>query len=840
MGGSAGKAGSAAKQYNYYGSLACVVRSGPIDTLYAVVADNKDIWDGPIASTVGNPYAVTLDAKWLYPGGYMNFYWGGQTSADGILSGHPPYRDFSYIAFQWVLFGQGTTNAPNIQIVAEAKPRPPSSIISSTALDNGRANPFAILAELLTSIPGMKLPATKLDATSWQATHDYFASTSTIKDTCYCAPLLDQQVQLKDFTTQLLQYCDGWLRLNSAGKIEAGYYNIDPGSLSNYTTITANDLTDPISLQAQTWDDVPTGVSFTFTDGDHNWVQSGDNVDSIMALNNAAEANRATIDLTHITNRTQATKIATEWVKRNCIPRMKGTIKLRRERAMKPDGVTPLRPGDRFLLDVALEPGGSASLQLCRVNKRRFGATGPMSIEFESEPNQPAVPYVVNYTPPDVESISVTNISSARIIETPTGFATTNLPTIMALIQRPDDLVSGAHVLFASDSGDGLLSELGIQGGFAVPAQIVNNYDQTKGDSDAMRVTLLDTRDQALALQEPGQAAAQNDELLLIVVKPVIQSGESIVNWDDNYFPLYEVFSIVTYAAVSGNTYDFTLYRSRAGTRPILCETTDEVWIIPKASLRRFSHPNFPGFRLSNTTLDIQLRAFSRYAEFEGTLNHFYCRLSSAYDPPSITYTTPTDNPHDITGGTGTTFSPDASINDWSENLIRIEVFSVRQDTGAVTTHLGYSFPPTGSATVQGAFTAAGVSGALVFVRSTGDLFYDLTVRAFDATGSVVDNTVTLRRVGSGTNLAQPTISPAGGQYNNKVSVTITKPAAATSVDYYIKFQGQVKQATVNFTGSSATFTVKGTSNFYIFFRSKNVSITNDFIYVFFQVNHFL
>ena len=65
-------------------------------------------------------------------------------------------------------------------------------------------------------------------------------------------------------------------------------------------------------------------------------------------------------------------------------------------------------------------------------------------------------------------------------------------------------------------------------------------------------------------------------------------------------------------------------------------------------------------------------------------------------------------------------------------------------------------------------------------------------------------------------------------------------PAAATSVDYYIKFQGQVKQATVNFTGSSATFTVKGTSNFYIFFRSKNVSITNDFIYVFFQVNHFL
>lgn len=822
MGSSSGKGaggGSGVTSHDYYGTVAAVLRCGPIDTIYDLLIDGAILWSGPINRTdpgVGNPYYLTLtDPAYLLDGGYVALYWGDDTqlTPDPALPGHPPYRGMAYIVFNKFLFGRERTTAPNVEVIAQANARPPASVISATASDaDGQANTWAILAELLTSIHGFALDPARLDAASWQAAHDYFAGATDRQQLTYASPLLSDQVKGDQFISQLLALCDGWLRMKTDGTIEAGYYTVDPGDLSQYTTLDANDLAEQPQIKIDSWDAVPTGVVVTFADFVEYFFNSCVKVNDLRALQQAVEPSQQTIQLeNYIVRDWQARRIGAEWVKRNCQPNGSGTIKVRAERAVNPDG-SPLRVGNRFFLDIDPEPGGAGLEQLCRVMERRRSPTGPVTIMFNIEVLQPAVPYAPAWTPPGNETQTVAAIPSATIVPMPLSI-TANAPAIAVLAQRGDDTTIGAHVLFDVDGGSGTFTTLGTQAGFSVPCQLNADYSDTA--TGTIQVTFLDTRDQHLALQQPGDSGAQNDELLLFVFKTDV-GGNIDENADGT--PKLEWFSIQSSAASGGgapaNTYDFTVLRARQGSDPQAWNADDKAWIIPKTSLIAFTHGNFGQYVSAHSDLVFRLSPFSRLTEYSGIPANLPFHFPTSWEKaPKITWTTPATPSYTLPSSGNLT--PAATVTDADNNLIRLTLYSVRLDNGAQTVYFDLPFPQTGSQTLASCFAAAGVATPLNFpARTSDDTYYSLILRAHDASGNIDESTISLVRLASsgGTGGFSPPTMTYPQEFYNSLVVNITATSPATQIQYVQALYGGTLPGTgwTTVVGTAASTTLYG------------------------------
>ncbi|HEV2207297.1 MAG TPA: hypothetical protein VG167_00865 [Verrucomicrobiae bacterium] len=793
-GGKGGKSGSGSgyTSYDYYGTIAGLVRCGPVDTLRKILIDGEVIWEGPINRHdpgVGNPYWVPLtDPKWFTAGGQLRFWWGDddQIVADPSLVGHPPYRGFSYIVFCNFLFGRERTTMGNVEVIADAAPRPPASIIPATDWDGNSVNPWAVLAELLTSIHGTALPAAKLDAASWRAAHDALAGSAAARLLGYCAPLLTDQNQLPALCNDLLSLCDGGMRPKGDGTIEAYFYPTDPGDLAQYTVLTANELTAPPEVSFESWDAVPTGVQVNFVDGDNWFVDWALKQDDLRALRQAVEPRRETLQAQFVIRKDQALKLGAEWCKRMCQPQISGSIEVRPEKAVNPDG-TPLRNGNRFLLDIDPEPGGGALLQLCRVVRRRTKATGPVKLEFTGEVNQPATPYVPTYTPPDNEEVTVAALPAVQIVPRPLAL-TSGAAAVSVLAQRGDDLTVGAHLEFDVDGGTGTFTRLGDQTGFAVPCELA--LDFAADAAGPLRATFLDTRDQNVALTQPGNSGGQNDQLLLVVYH-VDVDGYLVEDGDGS--PVLEWLSIVSSAAVAGNIYDFTVLRARLGSDALDWATGDKAWILPRSALLDFRHGNFPGYVASSTDLVFRLSPYSRIAEYDGAPVNLPFRFPGRWQRvPQVAWTTPVDDSFTLAADGNLT--PAATITDNDSNLTRVTLYRTRLDTGAQVTLCDVPFAPARSKTLAQCFSAAGVATPLNFPgQAAVDTYYTLTLRASDATGNVTEsrrNLVRLATAGGGGGFAAPSITPHSTMFFNSLAVTVTAAAPATQIQYYIGLSG--------------------------------------------------
>lgn len=794
--GSGKSGGDAAKSYDYYATFALVFRAGRVETIHTLMVDGKALWEGPVNRTdggVSNPYTLTIaDAKWVRPGGYVKFYWGEdtQTTPDAALTDHPPYRGFAYMVFHKFLCGRERTTIPNIELVAEAKAEP-GSVITGSANDSGCCNPWAIAAEFLQSRHAAGLPAARLDATSFQAAYDYAAANSERKLLSYCAPILTSRTTGREFLIKLLSLVDGTLRLKTDNTIEAVFYPIDPGDLADIALLDKNDFMSPPKIDSETWDAVPTGIILSFADRDRQFKRADQFVPHLLALQTVGEARNEQLDLSDfITRGDQSAKVAAMIAKRFCVPRRSGTVTVRPEKAIHPAGHAlagePIRPGDRFQLDIDIEPGGSGLAQLARCLGRSFGMTGGVTLRWESEANQPALPFTPTYTAPDIVDLEPTNITNARIIPLPPQLWVNELPSIGCLIGRPDDMVVGAQVEFDVDDGSGDFATLGEQIGFAVYGLLDGAYADTA--TGAIRVELQDTRDIHLATRDVGETGAANNELLLIVY--TIDGGApNYIDDDADGWPEMEIMSIQSSAVVSGDTYDFTVLRSRLGTTVRSFADNASCFIIPRSSLVAFAHPEFAS-RLQNAdAFEIRLRSFNRFAAFEGALTDFHGRFPAAYNTfPVITWTTPAGSSAS-TDGSGN-YSPDADVTDSDGNLIRLELFHKRTDTGAITKVLDASFAATNAKSLPDALTDAGISTTVNFAgQASADTVYLLTLRATDAAGNVVDSTRTILRgptSGSSSTPGLPSFNPAGG-YNfagQTVAIEITASSPATEIHH--------------------------------------------------------
>ena len=231
MGSPGGKGGGGAGggMNDYFGDIAGVICSGPIDRLCAIMVDGKKVWPdsgaGLDRSGQPNPVQLTITgygSAWLY--------WGTDTQtldASGEINlaanGHPPYRRQAVLSLQKFLFGREKVSAPSVECIVRRTPV--QSIVTGTAalLDaDGHANPLAVLAELLTHpVFGLGLPASDFDTASWQATADALLARSS---TTYISPVFDRPASARSLVDDLRGYFDGWFRADTAAKIVAGRF----------------------------------------------------------------------------------------------------------------------------------------------------------------------------------------------------------------------------------------------------------------------------------------------------------------------------------------------------------------------------------------------------------------------------------------------------------------------------------------------------------------------------------------------------------------------------------------------------------------------------------------
>lgn len=517
--------GSGSKTYDYFGTIAGAVCAGPVDELVAIIVDGRTVW--PTANkwnagqsiTVGNvrqwlgvvykatashtssnankppnanywtrytlerasttnPAALTVEG---YGSAYL--YWGTSnqvldTTGEKVLNdnGHPAYRRQCVIVLKNFLFGRERTSAPNMEVIVRRKPN--QSIITGdpAALSDGQANPVAALADIYTDpVFGAGLTADTPggpDSTTWQSTAS--ALYSIVAQTAI-SPIITAAKTLRQITSEVLGYCDGWMRFNGSGEIEAGRFahNAAPPTFTDANTIDYHDLVEEVSYTADGWATTFNQTQLRFSDRERSYKDGAVVAVSGYNLAVTSEPRTTKLDRQWITRRQQASDHAAEWMKINSEPKISGTLVVRAEKAAN------IKPGDLFLLT---HDALSVST-ICRCIGKDVAQppAGRSSIRFESDrasaplPYQPTVVAAEGSAYPDNETLSLNQFFQPP----PSMIDGTTDATVVPLVARktPEgDLTVGANVWLRRSDASGFYLLGSIQQ-FAITGTLEQAYD---------------------------------------------------------------------------------------------------------------------------------------------------------------------------------------------------------------------------------------------------------------------------------------------------------------------------------------------------------------------------
>lgn len=514
--------GSGSKVYDYYGTLAGAVCAGPVDELVSILVDGKSVWPkapvwasgvsvttGTLRSYLGtvyealtnhttssgnrpptathwvrytakratssNPLALTVEGY-----GQAFLYWGTTTqNLDTVsekvmnLNGHPPYRRQCFIVLKDFLFGRERTSAPNIEVIVRRKPN--QTVVTGTPanLSDGQASPIAALAELYTDpVFGAGLAADAPggpDSTTWQAAAD--ALDASAANTAL-SPVLTKGTSLRQFTAELLAYCDGWLRFNAAGEIEAGRFphNAAPPTFTAATTIDFHDLIDEVAYTADGWASTYNQTQVKFSDRSRSYKDGS--VASVSGWNLAVTSEPRTlkVDRPWITRREQATAYAAELGKINAEPRMAGTLTVRAEKA------TGIRPGDLFLL--THDAVGMSVVCRCVGKDTSQPPAGRVSLRFEADRASAPVPFQPTAAPDEGSAYPANEaLALQQFVQPPPRMLDdTTDATLVALVARTSPLTVGANAWLKVSDASGFY-QLGSFGQFAITGTLAFDYN---------------------------------------------------------------------------------------------------------------------------------------------------------------------------------------------------------------------------------------------------------------------------------------------------------------------------------------------------------------------------
>lgn len=658
-GGKGGSSSAASKTYNYYGSIAMRVRCGRTDTLHAIELDGQTLWSGPVLRADSpNPFVGTIVGR-----GTFRYYWGlsNQFTVDPVLTAagndkghdHPAYTGQSYLVFENFLFGQERNFANRIKVIASAIPEQTLITGTAAALDaDGQANPYAALAELATNERfGQGLPSGTFASSTWQSSADAALAKSSLT---YISALMTQQKSLKQVSEDILVLCDGWLRAAQAtGACEAGYFpqpeTIDPSTLPliDSSSIAAGE--NP-SWDPETWRDVKTSWVCIYTDKDKDYKsRPSQRYDDPRALAARSLRDPDTLERPFICRSGQAFEHAQRYGRRFSVPGAKGEIPVRRVVAES------LRPGQHLRLDIDPEPGGAQLQQVCRLISITRPQTGSVKLRVEIEPTLQPIAFTApspatEPPPPD----AIPDVGYARFVEAPMGLVDGRSYAVAILASRPGGLVIDFTAYYDRDLS-GAFPQIGGSRAYGLRGKL--NATTALTAIGPFVVDLLDPLNRELIGEDPGDAAARDDSLLMIVLK--ITGGQIAPDGENKAW--VEIFSCESFVVSGTNQVSVTALRARKGTPARDFAANDEVWFIRREALTIVEHADFPGlagtgdyayFKLQPGTLtdqrpleDCALRQFTFALNRDGTsTGGTGTYLETRYKRSNLVPTTPTGN----------------------------------------------------------------------------------------------------------------------------------------------------------------------------------------------------
>lgn len=526
MGGGGKDGGGGSSTYDYYGSLAGAICCGPIDSIVAILVDGKAVWpkapewksgtsialysvymvDGVVyqatqahTSSAGNkppnstywsryrldrvgssnPLAISVEG---YGTAYL--YWGTtdqtlDTVNEKILNdnGHPPYRRQAVLVLKDFLFGRERNAAPNIEVIVRRFPVQSAISNASTAyyLSDGQANPVGSLLDLYTDkVYGAGLTLDSVggpdSATAAAVAEALIASANQT----WMSPILTQAKTLRQFTSDLLAYFDGWLRFSKAGEIEFGRFlhNTAAPVFTESNTIDFNDLIDEVSYSAEGFASTYNQTQVKFTDRERSFKDGSVTATSGYNIAVTGEPRTAKIDRPWITRRQQASDHAAEWQKIYSEPKISGSLVVRAEKAEN------IAPGSLFLLT---HDALSISM-VCRCLGKDIAQppAGRVTIRFETDRAAAPLPYqptpVATSSP---EYAAAESITLYQFFQPPIAMVPeVSGPPMACLIARKHQLTIGANIFLQQEDKSGFY-EIGEIRGFGIYGTLQTSYNPT-------------------------------------------------------------------------------------------------------------------------------------------------------------------------------------------------------------------------------------------------------------------------------------------------------------------------------------------------------------------------
>lgn len=804
--GSSGKGGGA-KQDNYYGSLAGAVCIGPVKKLVAIILGGK-YWYKPASPLVRGvaAYVDIPDTRGGARNGKLRFYWGTETQvADPTLvalqgaNNVPPFRGVCYFVLTDFLFGTGAGTAPNLEFIVQREPQQDIVTGSPAALDSeAQANPIAAAAEVARAWYALDMPAAAIDAPSFQALANEIDGTAERRRLINCSPLWTTTAAARSLLLDLGAPGDLWFRLGATNLIETGRWT-EAGPVGAVTTLDANSFAGEPTVEATGVDELPTSVSVDFADRDYAYADSSEKVDELALLRQQGRPTGKKLKRDQVTRRDQARAQAAAELRRASRIVLRGSRKVRRARAVNPDG-SPIRPGDWFMMDFDPEPGGAGVTLLCRCTGRLSASTGPVTLEWETDPGAVPESYQPDFDVDEPATEIIAPLDVVRVLSLPNE-TDAEAPTISVLAVRADETWERVEA-FYSDAAAGDYVSIGNQVGFACPATLVS---PVAPEDTTIRVALVatfaglngavdGTLDADLLREAVGSGtdlAARNDELLLVLVR---KDGAGAIEANGT-FDWVEVCSVIDVTPVSAGVYDVQVIRARINTQQLAFDTVGgavafpaawddyEVWCIPRSRLARLSHADFAQMLLSGVSGFYRLAAASAVASYDPSdaevaglqpdadwrPEREYAFPAGVQKAPVITITAPVNGAQIPTSGL---VAVNISVADSQADLVEVAVFSEEEDTGgSYTEYVRKLIPATGLFTFASTITVPAVEGN-----------HRLMVQARDLTARVVQREVIVFRFTTAT--------------------PVPPPECALRLDYF-------------YVGAGTSPTVKGFNDFY-------------------------
>lgn len=573
------KKGGGAEAKDGLCDVAGLVAGCTADSIHAIEVNGDIVWSGVIdrdGSHVEHSGDVVVEGI-----GTFRLAWGTETAAGDWLilnSGgeeHPHYRGQCVLEVRNLNCGS-SESLPNIRVLLDRAP-------NFDGIYGGRVregiNPIAALSELVENeffglgLSGViDVPAandvayalntrTKIVAIPGNPTHEARMG--------YFAPYLSDRQSFGSILAGIMENFDGWAR-RKGEKLELGYFT-HPGTVpTDLATLTLHDLIDDPDFANPGLDDPDVITDAIVTGPDLDWNLE----DSYQKAGNDAVRDRLQqlrpqtyarpFLITSYQQKEQAQELANFYGQ----AAKETTLKWRREKVVAPDGVTPLQPGDRFLLNY----GPSGLLQVFRITKRSDPASGgAVTLTVMPERGLSPLAYVpaADPAPARPAKLAAVSIVHARMFQLPVLWPEVPaLPAFVALAERPSGPSAGFRINFSV--ADATYDYIAGAVDWALRGVQVTSTLST--GATALRIS---ASGYDLNLLEDQTAAAQSDDTLLLVV--------------DN-----EVMSIGGVTAVGGGLYDLTVLRGRCGSGAATHAAGDVCYIIPRAELTIVTHAELP------------------------------------------------------------------------------------------------------------------------------------------------------------------------------------------------------------------------------------------------------